>query len=109
MSKERLMKAIDNATVISKLEQLRDTGLDKLIARKDIDVSDKAELTNLINDKITELGPLYKRMDETRDRVYNKPYELVGFDGKKIAIVSAGATLAIVGGVGPVLSALPPW
>jgi len=56
MSKERLLKAIANSTTISKLEKLRDTGLDKLIIRGDIVELDKTELVQTINDKITELS-----------------------------------------------------
>jgi len=36
----------------------------------------------LVNDKITEYGDLYTRMDSTRDLVQLKPYELKDYNGK---------------------------
>lgn len=35
---------------------------------------------DIIKDKVTELQPLYDRMDKTRDLAYGKKYELTGFD-----------------------------
>lgn len=34
-----------------------------------------------INSRVFQLSDLYTRMDVTRDQVYNKPYQLKGFDG----------------------------
>ena len=36
----------------------------------------------LIEDRIGELGPLYARMDATKDRVYTVGFKLMGFDNK---------------------------
>jgi hypothetical protein len=38
----------------------------------------------LVDDKITELNSLYKRMDNTKDKVYNQGRNLQGFDNQDI-------------------------
>lgn len=56
MSKERLLKAILNTTSIVRLEKLKNTGLDMLIARNDITSGDKSEIIIAIDAKIAELS-----------------------------------------------------
>ena len=43
-------------------------------------MAEELETLDIIRDKVTELQPLYDRMDKTRDLAYGKKYELKGFD-----------------------------
>lgn len=45
---------------------------------------DEQNTNTLIDNKIAELTDLYTRMDDTRDLLYLTPYEMKGFDDKKL-------------------------
>lgn len=56
MPKDMLIVEIGKRTVISELEYMRDTGLAMLVGVNDIEESDIAELTAIINARIAELA-----------------------------------------------------